>query len=88
MAPIIEAIAPRLTTVERYHLPRAARACPEMALDALAWDELLAGADGDFAWVEGDERDACGICYTSGTTGEPKGVVYSSTAPTCCTPWR
>jgi acyl-CoA synthetase (AMP-forming)/AMP-acid ligase II len=48
-----------------------------MALDALAWDELLAGADGDFDWTEGDERDACGICYTSGTTGDPKGVVYS-----------
>ncbi|MHB8263991.1 MAG: AMP-binding protein [Acidimicrobiales bacterium] len=39
-------------------------------------DLLLAGAD-DFEWPELDERSAAGMCYTSGTTGDPKGVVYS-----------
>jgi fatty-acyl-CoA synthase len=77
LAPLIERLAPRFETVETYvcTVPRAAM--PETGLDALAWDEFLGEADGDFAWVEGDERDACGICYTSGTTGAPKGVVYS-----------
>lgn len=40
------------------------------------FDDLLAGLDGDYAWYEGDEREPCGLCYTSGTTGNPKGVLY------------
>ena len=36
----------------------------------------IAAQDGDYAWYEGDERDPCGLCYTSGTTGNPKGVQY------------
>ena len=39
-----------------------------------AW---LAPHDGDYAWHEGDELDPCSLCYTSGTTGDPKGVLYS-----------
>jgi fatty-acyl-CoA synthase len=77
LAPVIEAIAPRLETVERFICLTPRAAMPETGLDALAWDEFLDGADGDFAWVPGEEGDACGICYTSGTTGDPKGVVYS-----------
>src|SRR5438128_5835991 len=40
------------------------------------YDDLLAAHDGDYRWYEGDERDPCGLCYTSGTTGHPKGVLY------------
>ncbi len=40
------------------------------------FDQLLAAEDGDYCWHEGDERDPCGLCYTSGTTGNPKGVLY------------
>jgi acyl-CoA synthetase (AMP-forming)/AMP-acid ligase II len=40
------------------------------------FDDLLAVEDGDYRWHEGDERDPCGLCYTSGTTGHPKGVLY------------
>ena len=51
---------------------------PESKLpNVVAFEEWLAEADGDFAWVEMDENEACGMCYTSGTTGDPKGVVYS-----------
>ena len=41
------------------------------------YDTLLAEQPGEFAWPELDEREACAMCYTSGTTGNPKGVVYS-----------
>ena len=39
--------------------------------------ELLAGQPDEFDWVDVDERSAAAMCYTSGTTGNPKGVVYS-----------
>ena len=37
---------------------------------------LIDAEDGDYVWVEGSERDPCMLCYTSGTTGNPKGVLY------------
>ena len=40
------------------------------------FDVLLAAENGDYRWHEGDEREPCGLCYTSGTTGNPKGVLY------------
>ena len=42
-----------------------------------AYEELLAGRPTTYAWPRIDERDAAAVCYTSGTTGDPKGVVYS-----------
>jgi fatty-acyl-CoA synthase len=41
------------------------------------WDELLQGRPGEYPWPDADERDAAALCYTSGTTGNPKGVAYS-----------
>jgi len=43
----------------------------------LCYEELLAAESDDYAWPQFDERSASSICYTSGTTGDPKGVVYS-----------
>jgi len=45
--------------------------------NAVAYEDWIAEVDGDFKWVEFDENTAAGMCYTSGTTGNPKGVVYS-----------
>ncbi|HEU0221135.1 MAG TPA: long-chain-fatty-acid--CoA ligase [Paracoccaceae bacterium] len=78
LVPVLERIADRLPKVARYIILTDRAHMPETGLrNAVCYEELLAECDGDFAWVEGDERDACGICYTSGTTGHPKGVVYT-----------
>src|ERR1700712_2384352 len=41
-----------------------------------SFEALIAAEDGVYDWVEGSERDPCMLCYTSGTTGNPKGVLY------------
>ncbi len=46
-------------------------------IDLLCYETLMDAADEDFAWPVFDERTASGLCYTSGTTGRPKGVLYS-----------
>jgi fatty-acyl-CoA synthase len=48
-----------------------------MGAEVHSYEALLAAASEDFEWVEVDERSAAAMCYTSGTTGNPKGVVYS-----------
>ncbi len=77
LVPVIEAIADKLPLVRHYIVMTDAAHMPETSLDVLCYEEWVAGQDGDFSWVQVDERDACGICYTSGTTGNPKGVVYT-----------
>lgn len=50
---------------------------PDFPVEVLSMAELLAAEDGALDWPALDERDACSLCYTSGTTGMPKGVLYS-----------
>jgi fatty-acyl-CoA synthase len=45
--------------------------------EALSYDDLLASSSQEFSWPDLDERQAAILCYTSGTTGNPKGVLYS-----------
>jgi len=76
--PLLEKLAARLPSIERYIVFTDAGHMPATTLkNAVAYEDWLAGADGDFAWKEFDENTAAGMCYTSGTTGDPKGVVYS-----------
>ncbi|MGJ4946152.1 fatty-acid--CoA ligase [Bradyrhizobium sp. HKCCYLS1011] len=76
--PILEKIADKLTSVERYVVLTDAAHMPQTALkNAIAYEEWLTQADGDFAWQTFDENTAAAMCYTSGTTGDPKGVLYS-----------
>jgi fatty-acyl-CoA synthase len=76
--PLLEAIADKLPTVERYIIFTDAAHMPQTKLkNAVAYEDWLMEADGDFRWVDLDEKSAAGLCYTSGTTGNPKGVLYS-----------
>ncbi len=76
--PLLEKLAGRLPTVERYIVLTDAAHMPATTLrNAVAYEEWIAEADGDFAWKSFDENTAAGMCYTSGTTGNPKGVLYS-----------
>jgi acyl-CoA synthetase (AMP-forming)/AMP-acid ligase II len=76
--PLLEALADKLPTVERYIVLTDAAHMPATKLpNSVAYEEWLAETDGDFRWAEFEERTAAGLCYTSGTTGNPKGVLYS-----------
>lgn len=75
LLPAFAAIAPQLPSVKHVVVMGQAdlRAIPA----SLDYEELLDAAAPDFSWPEPDENDAAAMCYTSGTTGNPKGVVYS-----------
>ncbi|HMQ71279.1 MAG TPA: 3-(methylthio)propionyl-CoA ligase [Rubrivivax sp.] len=76
--PLVEAVASRLKTVkhfvamtDRAHMPASKIA------GLLCYDELVDAQDDRYDWPQFDENQASSLCYTSGTTGNPKGVLYS-----------
>ena len=76
--PLLEAIADHLPTVARYVILTDAAHMPATKLkNAIAYEDWIGEVDGDYVWPKFDERTAAGLCYTSGTTGNPKGVLYS-----------
>lgn len=77
LVPAIEPIAALLPTVEAYIILNAPKGFTTSLQPSIDYEELIADAPDDEAWVQVDEKDACGMCYTSGTTGLPKGVLYS-----------
>jgi len=75
---ILEEILPTCKTVEQIIVLTDNINMPKSNLpNLLCYEELVENEDSDFSWVKGHETEACGICYTSGTTGNPKGVVYT-----------
>ena len=77
-APLVEKLAPALKSVkgfvamtDRAHMPK------EKIPNLLCYEELLAAQDDRLEWPSFDERSAACLCYTSGTTGNPKGALYS-----------
>ncbi|HEY3911701.1 MAG TPA: long-chain-fatty-acid--CoA ligase [Stellaceae bacterium] len=76
--PVVERLAPRFPADCRIVPMTAHEAAAETNLSVLpCYEDLIAAEDDDFAWPEFDERTAAALCYTSGTTGNPKGALYS-----------
>lgn len=76
--PLLEALKDHLSKVETIVVLTSKEHMPESSLpNVVCYEELLAAQSDNFDWPEFDENTASGMCYTSGTTGNPKGVVYS-----------
>jgi fatty-acyl-CoA synthase len=77
--PVLEAIAPRLNTIEHFVMmcERSRMPAKTSLPGLLCYDELLAAESAHYDWPDFDERSASTLCYTSGTTGNPKGVLYT-----------
>ncbi|NBR90036.1 MAG: long-chain fatty acid--CoA ligase, partial [Rhodobacteraceae bacterium] len=75
--PILQAVKEHLPKGTRYVIMTDRAHMPANTLDALCYEELLDGKPEAFEWPEIDENTASGLCYTSGTTGNPKGALYS-----------
>jgi len=74
----VEAVADDLETVEQYVVNAAPEDVPETSLDpVVSYEAFIDGQPTEYDWPELDEEAEAGLCYTSGTTGLPKGVQYS-----------
>jgi 3-(methylthio)propionyl---CoA ligase len=77
--PIIEAIAAHCQTVKGFVLMADRDRMPQetKVANLLCYEDLLASSSDDYVWPLFDENSAASLCYTSGTTGNPKGALYS-----------
>ncbi len=76
--PILEGIEDKIPNVKHIIIMTDADHMPDTSLkSAHCYEDLVDAQNGAFSWTKVDENDPCGICYTSGTTGNPKGVRYT-----------
>ena len=75
--PLVERLAPACPGVMSWVALTDRMHMPVSTLDLLCYEDLLAAESDDYSWPEFDENIASGLCYTSGTTGHPKGVLFS-----------
>jgi fatty-acyl-CoA synthase len=76
-AALVEGLLPQCPSLERVVFLCDAASLPATPYPAVAFDAWIADQEGAFSWGGFEESTACGLCYTSGTTGHPKGVLYS-----------
>lgn len=79
-APLVAALKPALKTVKHFVALSDRAHAPEFPGELLVYEDFIAGKDCAYDWPEFDENTAVTMCYTSGTTGDPKGVLYSHRA--------
>jgi len=78
LAPLVEKLAPLLKTVKAYVAMTGRATMPKANIPNLhCYEELIEAQDDKFEWPSFDEKTAACLCYTSGTTGNPKGALYS-----------
>ena len=75
--PLVEKLRDHFPPDMCYVIMTDAAHMPENTLNALCYEDLLAAQDDDFDWPDFPEETAAGLCYTSGTTGNPKGALFS-----------
>jgi fatty-acyl-CoA synthase len=76
-AKLVEAIAKECKTVKRWVFMAGENHRPEGKVKTDAYETLINGGSHEYEWPQFDENAAAGLCYTSGTTGDPKGALYS-----------
>jgi fatty-acyl-CoA synthase len=89
LVPLLEKIADKIPSVERFIVVGERQ---ELSSKTLSYEELLAAEQPEFEWPVIDEKSAACMCYTTGTTGDPKGVAYSHRSMylhsfSICAPW-
>lgn len=78
---VLEPLESRFKSVKGYIILTDSANMPETSLqNAICYEEFIDPHTAEFDWPELDENSACSMCYTSGTTGNPKGVLYSHRA--------
>ena len=76
--PLIEQVAPQCPGVKGWVVMTTAEHMPETSVaNVHCYEDVVTGQPDSFEWPPIDENEACALCYTSGTTGNPKGVLYS-----------
>ena len=74
---LLEKVAPQVDSTIKYVIVNAPAGFKTSIPNVIDYETLIADQSETFEWVNVDENDACGLCYTSGTTGDPKGAMYS-----------
>ena len=77
LLPLFEKLAGHIDCVQQVVLINAAKGVTTKFPNVLYYEDLMAAADDQYTWKSTDENMAMGLCYTSGTTGNPKGALYS-----------